>query len=273
MRKTLLMTAAALAAGIISTQAQVYSQNVVGYYNVSIPGKVGSTGFYPVANQFTVGVSNGLSEMFAGGGLESDPNFGTNSLVYIWLPGSSVYATYSYLSAADSAADSLGGLAGFYDGSGNFQSPIIPPGSSVFIQNQAPGGLTVPIVGTVPQGTNLITLLGSAAGTLNLVCSPIPVSTNIASSVINFTGTSDPNFGYNDQILLWNAVTGVFTQYSYLSAADSTADSLGGLAGFYDGSGNYQAVAPLVGNGFFIEHFGPSFNGTSETWTNTFTVQ
>ena len=34
--KTLLIAAAALAAGIMSSQAQVYSQNVVGYVNLSI---------------------------------------------------------------------------------------------------------------------------------------------------------------------------------------------------------------------------------------------
>src|ERR1035437_7936553 len=42
MKKTLLMAAAALAAGIITSQAQpVYSQNIVGYINV--PAQVGYT--------------------------------------------------------------------------------------------------------------------------------------------------------------------------------------------------------------------------------------
>ncbi len=35
--KTLLIAAAALAAGVISSQAQVYSANVVGYVNVVLP--------------------------------------------------------------------------------------------------------------------------------------------------------------------------------------------------------------------------------------------
>jgi len=35
--KTLLIAAAALAAGVISSQAQVYSANIVGYVNVSLP--------------------------------------------------------------------------------------------------------------------------------------------------------------------------------------------------------------------------------------------
>src|SRR5690242_16700762 len=36
--KTLLIAAAALAAGIVTSQAQVYSQNIVGYANVTTPG-------------------------------------------------------------------------------------------------------------------------------------------------------------------------------------------------------------------------------------------
>src|SRR5580692_11046853 len=42
---TLLIAAAALAAGIISSQAQVYSQNIVGYVNTPLP-----TGFVNLAN-------------------------------------------------------------------------------------------------------------------------------------------------------------------------------------------------------------------------------
>jgi len=37
MKKTLLIAAAALVAGVVSSQAQVYSANVVGYVNTSIP--------------------------------------------------------------------------------------------------------------------------------------------------------------------------------------------------------------------------------------------
>jgi hypothetical protein len=283
MRKTLLIAAATLAAGVIAAQADaVYSQNIVGYYNVTIPGLSGSTGFYIVANQFNVGSSNGLNEMFASGGLASDVNGTTNSTVYIWRPDAQVYATYQYFNAADAAADASGGTyangAGFYDGSGNYATPIIAPGSSVFIQNLAAGSLTVPIVGSIPQvGTNLISMKGSAAGALNLVSAPIPVSTNICSSPINFVGTSDANGTYNDVVYLWNPTNGVFSTYQYFNAADAAADASGGTyangAGFYDGSGNSAVVAPVVGTGFFIQHFGANGDGSTETWTNIFTVQ
>jgi len=45
--KTLLLTAALMAAGVASSMAQVYSVNAVGYVNLSIPG-----GFSMIANQF-----------------------------------------------------------------------------------------------------------------------------------------------------------------------------------------------------------------------------
>ena len=61
MKKTLLMAAAALAAGIISSQAQpVYSQNIVGYANVSLDG-----GYNLLVNPFNVGASNGAHEVFS----------------------------------------------------------------------------------------------------------------------------------------------------------------------------------------------------------------
>jgi hypothetical protein len=275
--KTLLIAAAAMAVGIISSQAQVYSQNVVGYYNVTVPGTSGTTGFQVVGNQFNCGSSNGLNEVFANGGLISDVNFTYNSVVYIWDPVGGVYASYQYFNAADAATDSYVGGAGFYDGGGSYITTIIPVGSSVFIQNLDASALTVPIIGSVAQGTNKIVIGGAAnVGQLSMVSSPIPVSTNVAAAPISFAGHSDVNFTYNDNILIWDPVGGVFSSFQYFNAADAAADSYVGGAGFYDGGGTYQttAVTLPVGVGFFIQSFGGAANaGASETWTNKFTVQ
>ena len=80
------MTAAALAAGVISSQAQtVYSQNVVGYVNVSIPaGKL-----QMVANQLDTG-SNTLDNVFQGTGLVSG-----STVVLEWTGAG--YNQYTYL--------------------------------------------------------------------------------------------------------------------------------------------------------------------------------
>jgi hypothetical protein len=62
MRKTLLIAAAALAAGVISSQAQnVYSQNIVGYVNVA---STNVNGNYFLATPFSIGVSNGANEIY-----------------------------------------------------------------------------------------------------------------------------------------------------------------------------------------------------------------
>ena len=46
-------------------------------------------------------------------------------------------------------------------------------------------------------------MAGSAAGYFNMVGSPIPLSTNVASAPISFAGTSDLNGNYNDVIYIY----------------------------------------------------------------------
>jgi hypothetical protein len=61
MRKTLLIAAAALAAGVISSQAGVYSQNIVGYVNY--PMTQASANYF-VSVPFQIGQTNGANEVF-----------------------------------------------------------------------------------------------------------------------------------------------------------------------------------------------------------------
>jgi len=140
-------------------------------------------------------------------------------------------------------------------------------GAGAFLQNVAAVDLTATLVGTVAQGTNIITL-GHA---FTLVGSPIPVSTNIASALEGFSGTSDPGGNNNDLAWTWNTASQQYAAYQYFTGADADNYFLasGDVNGFYDNSGDYINIAPLVGNGFFIQHV----IAGSETWTNTFTVQ
>jgi len=87
MRKTLLMTAAALAAGVISSQAQnaVYSQNIVGYVNTPV-STTAQGGVYYLAAPFSV---TGTS--IATGALETNTadllfstNIPTGTVIYEW---------------------------------------------------------------------------------------------------------------------------------------------------------------------------------------------
>jgi hypothetical protein len=59
--KTLLIAAAALVAGVISSQAQVYSANIVGYANVPLV-----TGYTLIANPLDDGNGNQLTNLLAG---------------------------------------------------------------------------------------------------------------------------------------------------------------------------------------------------------------
>ena len=255
--KTLLIAAAALVAGVISSQAQVYSQNIVGYYNVTVP----TNGFALIGQQLNLDNTNGISTIFSSG-LVSDPNGIKNTEIYLWNTSAQQYQTLFYYNSADAASD-WSGSAGWYDGGGNYYNTPLVPGESAFLYNygNTVSNLTVTLVGTVPQTTNVYTIVQG----YNLFSLATPISTNLVSELGNFSGTSDPNGINNDEIYLWNATAQQYQTLFYYNAADASSD-WNGPAGFYDGGGNYYPVAPSVGSGFFINHV---VAGT-EYWTNSF---
>ena len=121
--KTLLIAAAALAVGIISSQAQsVYSQNVVGYINQPIPA-----GGYQIVGSQLIGGSdanqtNGDVNATLINGLISSPNdppsLSSNSVMYAW--NGVGYATYYFFNQVDATAwEGFAAPAGFYDALGN----------------------------------------------------------------------------------------------------------------------------------------------------------
>jgi hypothetical protein len=268
MKKTLLAVAAALAASVISSQAQVYSQNVVGYYNTITP----THKFNFFANQLTTGTdaaqTNDNVNLVLTNGFTSDPNGNTNSILYVWTgAGYGIILTYFTVADADAYFGADFGN-GWYDGNGNLSSQAITPGVAGFIYNGASGSITNTFVGTVPQGTNLLAI-PTGFKTFSIV---EPVSTNIDSVLTAFPGTSDPNGNNNDTYYLWTG-TGFGVILQYFTAAD--ANTYFGAAagnGFYDGNGVNQdsnpADQPVVGAGFMIHHF-----VAPVTWTNVFNVQ
>jgi len=258
MKKTLLIAAATLAAGVISSQAQVYSQNIVGYYNVTVPAK----GFALVGNQLNLDGTNAIGSLF-GAGLVSDPNLANNTELLLWNPATQQYQTLLYVNSADATTDGLTTGAGWYDGNGTFYNPSLQPGTGAFLynyNNNTP--LTVTLVGTVPQTTNVYTI-GQG---YNLFSLAAPVVTNLVSSLGNFSGVSDPNLSANDQVLFWNPATQQYQNLLYVNSADAATDGLTTGAGFYDGNGTFYPAAPSVGQAFFIYHQANS----TETWTNSF---
>lgn len=183
MKKTLLIAAAALAAGVISTQAQVYSQNIVGYVNQVLP-----------ANQYSL-LTAPLSVNSTNGAEQVLPSLQTGDAILIW--NGSGFNTSVYIAAATW----IDGVSG-----DPVNAPLLPPGKGFFYQTGAGVQETNTYVGSVVL-TNLINMPANA---YSLVGSTPPVTGSVES-----TNFSIP-FQTGDIMLLWNG--GGFNSSVFISA-------------------------------------------------------
>jgi hypothetical protein len=117
--KALILSAAVAVAGIVGTQAQVYSVNVVGYVNLDLPA-----GFSLIANQLDNGSGNLVPDVLAGA-----PE---GTVVYKWTTTGYVQNTLDF-------------------GEWTFADMTLAPGEGAFVL--LPSATTVTLVGEVPQGT------------------------------------------------------------------------------------------------------------------------
>jgi hypothetical protein len=242
--KTLLLAAAALAAGLFNSQAQtpVYSQNIVGYANYATPS---SGTYYLMSVPFQIGVSNGANEVF---GLNANPSalpIGTEILT--WNVGSQSYTISFY--------DPTQSPPWFNDPNedANVSTPDLPVGSGFFL---LPGGsgLTNTFAGTVAVSvgaTNTMTLPNS--GTYYLVGSPIPY----AGAITNSNGINLNGLPVGTEILTWSVLSQSYT----ISFYDPTQSP----PWFNDPNEDANVPVPSanVGDGFFVLPAG------SYTWTNS----
>lgn len=120
--KTLLLTVALSAAGVASSMAQVYSQNAVGYVNLSL-----FRGFNLIANPLSQ-TDTTLETLI--------PNPPDQTVYYDFSPVTG-YTTYTY---------DLSGVGGWDPAGGHFNL-----GKGAFISTAAP--FTITVVGEVAQGT------------------------------------------------------------------------------------------------------------------------
>lgn len=274
MKKTLLIAAAALAAGIISTEAQVYSQNVVGYVNQAI-----AAGQYQIVgnqmiNGSDVSATNGDINACLINGFVSSPNdppsSSSNSVIFVW--NGSGYAQYFFFNQADATTwEGFASPAGWYDALGNMANVKLGVNQAAFIQNHSTSPMTITTVGNVLQGTNLTTINVG----YNLMSLSAPVSTNPVATTFGLPGnlTSSPNdpptLANNDALYSWNGSG--YAQYFFFNQADATTwEGFASPAGFYDALGTPMPTSayPQVNQGFFLYH-----SGSPITWTNVFTVQ
>jgi len=235
--KTAVLTAAALAAGALSSMAQnVYSLNVVGYINLSL-----APGYSLVANQLT-GADTTLNTVF-GTGFASD-----GYQVITWNSGTQGFNQPDTFFTAGTA-----GTAGWYDNNSNPSTTTVAPGKAVFFFN--PGAATtVTLVGQVTQGTNNIAL-GAGYSFVSTI-PPISVDLGVAGPMALPTGVNDGNQYFT------------FSGGSYSQPLTFFTAATAGTAGWYDNNSNPAAVTPAVGQGFVYLN-----TGAPLTWVNSFSVQ
>jgi hypothetical protein len=234
--KTLLIAAAALAVGVISSQAQVYSQNIVGYANVKMIG----------GNNYNLVVAPLRNSTNTPESLITGMNIGDN--VFVWTPGVG-YTIYNY-----AGVDGAGAGLNWYDPDFNgVASPVIAAGQAIFYQNSGATYTNV-FVGDV-QLTNSPTLAGG--NNYNLIGTTPPIGGFIDSTNFNM------NFNVGDNVFVWTPGVG-YTIYNYAGV-----DGAGAGLNWYDPDFN-GVVGPVisVGQGYFYQNSGPA-----RTWTNNITVQ
>jgi hypothetical protein len=214
--KTLIIASAALAVGILTSSAQTYSQNIVGYVNQVLPA-----GYSLIA--LPVNTTN-IATIDAGQAL---PCLQGGDSVIIWNGGG--YSTYGFLNAGP-------GLTWQYpDGSFSDTAPQLKIGQGFFYSNGQSGPETNTFAGTVilSQSTSLV------AG-YSMVASAPPVAGALDGAVFNLPYQS------GDSIILWNG--GGFSTYGYLNAGP-------GLTWQYpDGSFSDTAPSVSVGQGIFYSN-------------------
>jgi hypothetical protein len=251
-------------AGLASSQADtVYSQNVVGYINITVaPGA-----FTLMGNQLVNGNNN--IQTVLSSGLVSDPN-GINNTTMFWWNGANynIYAYYTDTDAQNQFDPTFGD--GWYASDGTFANVSLGQGTGGghFLRNASASPITVTLVGQVLQGTNSYTVK-PGFNTYNI---PEPVSTNLDSTLVNFPGTSDPNGILNDVYYHYNGANyDILTYYTDVDAQNQFDPTYGD--GWYAADGSFgsadPALYPKVGEGFFIYHAAD----TTNTWVNVFNVQ
>lgn len=210
----------ALAAGLVASQAQsnVYSANVVGYYNVAV-----TNGFTLLANQLDIdgtGTNNTVQSTI-GTNLPS----GTKCLAF--NPATQAYATIT-----------LSGTGAWSAGvAGPIVKAALQPGGGVFLQTSVTTNIT--IVGNVLQQTNK---------------TPVIVGFQVVSYPFPVAGGFTTNFNYipagHDKALIWNVGPQTFSTHTWGTTSWSLGDpqlSVGGALVLE------PAAANVWTNGFVVQ--------------------
>ena len=175
--KTLLIAAAALAIGVATSMAQTYSQNIVGYVSIVVPGNQGTT---LICNPLTNSVGNDLGTLFT--------NAPKNTVV--WEYGSGIWNPYT--------RRANGTFSGGYDGH------AILPGEGIIVQTASgAANLTNTFVGQVIQGTNIVAFVPGGFSTVSCVS---PVS-GLLQTTLGYPATKNDVIWTYDPVTSWQSST------------------------------------------------------------------
>jgi hypothetical protein len=240
MKKTLLIAAAALAASVISSQAQVYSLNIVGYVNQPF-----QNGYTTIANPLDASDANGLNNSVTNIINITSGNYdGANIYVY----NGHGYTVYT----CDSGQPTLIGNA---NDSAPVNGPILSPGQSIFFNNNTGTAQTNTFVGTVhvdtaASGTNVVGMTtNNLPSGQYFYASVLPVGGGLGSvlELPALSGNLDGATVYIPNITGSPAAVHGFTAY--------TVDS-GQPSGFGNANDSAPAAEPIipVGGGFVLNN-------------------
>jgi hypothetical protein len=229
MKKTLLVAAATLAAGIISSLAQSpYSANVIGYVSRPLPG---GNAFAQINAPFLTGTNTVEAVM---------PTIKKGDTVSFWTG-----ATFTALTYAGPNFDGQGHA--WADNQGNGQdSPRVNPGRAFVYQNNG-AAVTNTFVGSIPT-TNSVTIPGGHAYTL--LVSAIPISGTLDSADLSLP------FHVGDNAFIW--IGDRYIAFTYQGA------NFDGLGHAFTGASGQAQPSPFiqVGQAFFYQNNQDS----AETW-------
>jgi hypothetical protein len=230
--KTLLLTAALTAAGVATSMAQVYSVNMVGYINQSIPA-----GYSMLANHLNNSPDNLVVTLFPA------PPDGTT--VYKFDPASGGYAIATYIDPASGGT----GWEGVVD-------MTLGPGEGCFFQS--PSSFTHTFVGEVQLASNL-----SIGAGYQIVSSVLPQSLPLQGAANDGVPAAPVGLGFtpadNDTVYRFDSASGGYLIDTYIDPASGGTGWEGASAG--------APPTPQIGEAFWISHSGPV-----NPWSRNFVV-
>jgi hypothetical protein len=231
--KSLLIAAATRAVGAITSQAQGYSQNVVGYVNLTVTNNGFSQFTTPVDFDGT-GTNNLISSVLG-------TNLPVGALVETWNGTSFTLNNWSIPKGKTAPVWSN-------------PNQVLNPGLGFFVKNPSNSVMTVTVVGTVLQGSFTNQYLNSTPGNFSMIGSQYPVAANLTGGLGYKPSPGDTCEIFNQAN---SGGLGSYSIYNYNIAKGQTTNA-------------WHPNDPLinVGQGFFI-----ITTNKNTSMTSTFVVQ